>query len=344
MAARVLSAVVLALAGCNGGEDEPDRGATSPAPPTATAPEPEPAPPARVTLEEFDLPDGSRPHDVAPADDGSVWYTAQGSGELGSLDPDTGDVREIPLGAGSRPHGVIVGPDGAPWVTDGGLNAIVRVDPESDEVESFPLPASAPAANLNTATFDDDGVLWFTGQTGFYGRLDPDGGEVEVFPAPRGAGAYGIATTPGGDVFYASLAGSHIAEIDTRSGDAAPIEPPTAGQGARRVWPDSRGRIWVSEWNAGRLARYDPERDGWREWPLPGENPMPYAVYVDEDDHVWITDFGSNALVRFDPETERFRSFELPSDGAAVRQLLGRPGEVWGAESGVDRLVVARTG
>jgi streptogramin lyase len=26
-----------------------------------------------------------------------------------------------------------------------------------------------------------------------------------------------------------------------------------------------------------------------------------------------------------------------------VRQLLGRPGEVWGAESGVDKLVVIRT-
>ena len=29
---------------------------------------------------------------------------------------------------------------------------------------------------------------------------------------------------------------------------------------------------------------------------------------------------------------------------ANVRQLLGRPGEVWGAESGVDKLVVVRTG
>jgi len=26
-----------------------------------------------------------------------------------------------------------------------------------------------------------------------------------------------------------------------------------------------------------------------------------------------------------------------------VRQILGRPGEVWGAESGTDKLVVIRT-
>lgn len=33
----------------------------------------------------------------------------------------------------------------------------------------------------------------------------------------------------------------------------------------------------------------------------------------------------------------------MPSEPANVRQLLGRPGEVWGAESGVDKLVVIRT-
>jgi virginiamycin B lyase len=48
--------------------------------------------------------------------------------------------------------------------------------------------------------------------------------------------------------------------------------------------------------------------------------------------------------VRFDPERETFQSFPLEPAGAAVRQLLGRPGEVWGAESGADRLVVVRGG
>jgi virginiamycin B lyase len=58
---------------------------------------------------------------------------------------------------------------------------------------------------------------------------------------------------------------------------------------------------------------------------------------------VWLSDFGANALVRFDPSTERFTSFPLPTAEARVRQLLGRPGELWGAESAVDKLVVARS-
>jgi virginiamycin B lyase len=298
--------------------------------------------PPRVQLREYRVFHGAGPHDVAPAYDGTVWFTAQAAGELGRLDPRTGRSRRVPLGAGSAPHGVIVGPDRAAWVTDSGLNAIVRVDDRSLRVRRFSLPRDRAAVNLNTATFDRRGRLWFTGQAGIYGRLDPRSGRMRVFDAPRGPGPYGIATTAAGGVWYASLAGSHIARIDTRSGRARMFEPPTEGQGARRVWPDSRGRLWVSEWNAGKLAAYDPRTNRWREWRLPGTNPQPYAVYVDDTDRVWLTDFATNALVRFDPVRERFETFRLRSAGANVRQLLGRGDEVWGAESGTDRLVVAK--
>src|SRR3546814_14149680 len=113
--------------------------------------------------------------------------------------------------------------------------------------------------------------------------------------------------------------------------------PPTAGQGARRVWSDSRGRIWVSEWKSGQVSVFDPAGGGWRSWRLPGEDPRAYAVYVDEDDAVWLTDFGANAIVRFDPATETFTSFPSDRPAANVRQLLGRRGEGWGAGSGHDR-------
>lgn len=295
---------------------------------------------AKSEITEFPVQSGSHPHDVAPAPDGTVWFTAQRTGELGRLDPETGEFHHIPLGTGSQPHGVIIGPDDAAWVTDGGQNAIVRVDPETEAVEVFPLPDDAANANLNTATFDGNGILWFTGQNGIYGRVDPETGEVEVFDAPRGRGPYGIATTPDGDVYYASLAGSHIAKIDIETGEVTVIEPPTPNQGARRIWSDSEGRLWVSEWNAGQLGMYDPADESWQEWRLPGDNPMPYAVYVDERDDVWLSDFGNNSLVRFDPETETFETYAIPNPGAAVRQILGREGEVWGAESGADSLIL----
>ncbi len=293
-------------------------------------------------LVEYPVPGGSRPHDVAPAPDGRVWYTAQGSGELGVLDPVTGATRHIPLGPGSAPHGVIVGPDGAPWITDSGLNANVRVDPLTEEVRRYPLPESTGYANLNTAAFDASGRIWFTGQSGIFGVLDPASGAMSVFDAPRGRGPYGIAATPSGDIYFASLAGNYVGRVDLVTGAADVLEPPTLSQGARRVWSDSAGRIWVSQWIAGQVAVFDPATDRWREWSLPGPAPRAYAVYVDEYDAVWLSDFGANAIVRFDPATEEFLLFPLPANPGNVRQILGRPGEIWAPESAVDALVVIR--
>jgi virginiamycin B lyase len=143
-------------------------------------------------------------------------------------------------------------------------------------------------------------------------------------------------------VYYASLAGSYLGRVNLETGRVTVLQPPTRGQGARRVWSDSRGRLWISEWNAGKVGVYDPRTRRWREWRLPGRSPQAYAVYVDDTDAVWLSDFGANALVRFDPKTARFTTVRLPSADAAVRQLLGRPGELWGAESGVDKLVVVK--
>jgi virginiamycin B lyase len=290
----------------------------------------------------YAVPRGAHPHDVAPAPDGGVWYTAQMQGALGLLDPKTKKTIQIPLGVDSAPHGVIVGPDRAAWITDGGQNAILRVDPVTHAVRGFPLPPSAAGANLNTATFDRRGILWFTGQSGFYGRVDPATGKVDAWKAPKGVGPYGITTTPQGEVWYASLAGDHIARIDTVSGDALVIAPPKPGVGPRRIWSDSKGRLWVSFWNTGELGRYDPLAKSWKVWPLPNSKQGCYAVFVDDKDKVWVSDWGANALHRFDPVTETFESFVSNKSRADVRQILGRPGELWAAESGTDRLVVIR--
>lgn len=299
---------------------------------------------AQVTFQEYPLPARVGAHDVwaDPAPGGPVWFSAQRSGHLGRLDPKTGKVELIPLGSGSSPHGVILDAAGAPWLTDSGQNAIVRVDPKTREVKSWPLPADTGYANLNTAIFDKAGIHWFTGQSGYYGRLDPKTGDLKVFESPKGRGPYGIHATPDGTVYYASLAGSHIARIDAASGKAALIEPPTRHQGARRVWSDSKGMLWVAEWNSGQLSRYDPKSGAWAQWKAPGDYPRVYAVYVDETDKVWVSEWAAQAMLRFDPATQKFELFKSSTATPNVRQIHGRRGEVWTPESAADKLVVYR--
>ncbi|MDB5890859.1 MAG: Twin-arginine translocation pathway signal [Polaromonas sp.] len=283
-------------------------------------------------------------HDLAPAPDAGVWFTAQASGHLGWFDPRTAKTELTALGAGSSPHGVIQGPDKAAWITDSGQNAIVRVSWPDRKLQTFPMPAGTPFTNLNTAAFDGAGDLWFTGQSGYVGKVTVKTGEVSVKDAPRGRGPYGICSTPGGEVWWCSLAGSFIAQIDRRTGESTVVEPPTRQQGARRVWSDSRGRIWVSEWNSGNVSMHDPQTKAWRTWKLPGNAPKAYAVYVDERDTVWLAEWTSNAMFAFDPRTEQFERYAMPRANANVRQILGRAGEVWLPESGTEHISVIRTG
>ncbi|MBW3662807.1 MAG: hypothetical protein KY469_06880 [Actinobacteria bacterium] len=149
---------------------------------------------------------------------------------LGRLDPATGEVEEVDLGNGSAPHGVIVGPDGAAWVTDGGRNAIQRVDHDRLEVAEFPLPSAN--ANLNTAAFDGDGTLWFTGQSGVYGSVDGATGEVEVHDAPRGRGPYGIASTPDGTGTRRWRAATSLGSTGPTAASRSSTSRPTAAERA----------------------------------------------------------------------------------------------------------------
>jgi virginiamycin B lyase len=330
MASRSLSFVAVLVTTLVAFSASPAYGQTPTAAPEASC----------LTLTTYPVGAGEHPHDVAPAADGRwIWYTAQAAGQLGLFDPETGKADLIPLGEGSAPHGVIVEPDDAAWVTDGGLNAIVRVDDETHEVTTFPV--DVPSANLNTAVFDKDGVLWFTGQSGVVGRLDPKTGEMTTTTETNGRGPYGITSTPDGEVFFASLAGSYLGKATFEDGaiKIEVIDPPTSGAGPRRVWSDSKGIVWISEWNAGQVGRYDPKTGDFKEWKLPGDAPQAYAVFVDEHDLIWLSDFGGNAIVRFNPAAETFDSFPLPDQNGSVRQINGRAGEVWGAESASDKIV-----
>ncbi len=296
------------------------------------------SPDVRVTY--FDTPGIKGSRDVTSHSDGQrIWVCGQRNGTLGLLDPRDASVKVINLGENAAPHGVIIGPDKAAWVTEGGQNAIARIDSDSHRLELFRLPANRANANLNTGVFDLSGILWFTGQNGIIGRLDPKTAKMDVWDAPGGRGAYGITRTPKGDIWYVSLAGNHLARIDTTTARVTVVEPPTPGQGARRVWSDSSGKLWISEWNSGQLSMHNPASGQWKAWKLPGEKPRCYSVYVDPADMIWVTDFGANAILRFDPKTETFRAFPSDKSGANVRQMDGRAGEAWGGESGQNRII-----
>jgi len=77
---------------------------------------------------------------------------------------------------------------------------------------------------------------------------------MAVFGAPRGTGPCSIATTPNGQVFFASLAGSYLGHIDVEDCAVIVLEPPVPRQGAPRICADTRGELRIRGWNSGYLC------------------------------------------------------------------------------------------
>ena len=98
--------------------------------------------------------------------------------------------------------------------------------------------------------------------------------------------------------------------------------------------------VWSSGQGAGVAGLLNSEAGAVERIPLRARS-APHGVIVGPDEAAWLTDSGRNAIVRVDTET--FASVPLPDPNANVRQIHGRPGEVWGAESGARKLVVVRT-
>ena len=223
---------------------------------------------------------------------------------------------------------MIVGPDGAAWVTDSGLNAIVRVDPRRARCSVFPLPAERRHANLNTATFDS------RARSGSPARAGSTAGSTRR-PARSRSGTRRAAAAPTASRprRTATSTTPRSPAATSRASTSTParrrsIEPPTPGQGARRVWSRFPGpRLGQRVERRARSASTTRRTGGLAQWKLPGDAPRAYAVYVDERDKVWLSDFGANALVRFDPaDRDASRASRAIGAGAAVRQMLGRAG------------------
>ena len=157
---------------------------------------------------------------------------------------------------GAAPHGVITGPDGAAWVTDQGLDAIVRVTPGDFDVDVF------QRARLGTARIPASSTS--TGSCGSPARPASSAGSTRRPATSRRSrrraapGRTASRSRPSNEVWFVSLQQSYLGKVDKATGEINVIEPPTPGAGTRRVWSDSTGRLWISYWNAGMVAVYDP--------------------------------------------------------------------------------------
>jgi streptogramin lyase len=210
---------------------------------------------------------GSAPHTPVIVD-GIVWYTLQGSAQIGRLDPQAPagmQVRTFNVGPG--PYGIWVAPNKHLWVALHATNQIVDVDPANPEAMTritLPNAGSRP----RRIAVDRKGHVYYTDdgrQTGFLGRYDPTNPALPMaqrfseWPTPGGAGPYAITVGPAGDdrLFYGFTRRATIAVFDPKNPmtPQAEVQIPVQVAANRHMATDeTRRRIWLGLSGARRVA------------------------------------------------------------------------------------------
>ena len=298
-----------------------------------------------ISIKEWVVPSlGSRPHDPLATADGAIWWTGQWANVLGRLDPKTGDMKEYPLKTPrSGPHGLVADRDGNVWYTGNFQRHIGKLDPRTGEVTEYPLN-EAEARGPHTPVFDQQGVLWFTLQSGMVGRLNPRTGEMKIVRTPTAnTYPYGIQVNSRGVPWYVDFRGNRIGSVDPVTMEIREYSLPDPAARPRRLAITPDDVIWYTDYPRGFLGRFDPKNGEVREWPSPGgAESRPYGIAA-VGYTIWYSESGvrPNAMVRFDARTEKFQTWTIPSGGGVVRHMMATAdGNLVLACSGVNRVAL----
>jgi streptogramin lyase len=306
-------------------------------------------------LYEYPLPRTITPHDASVSvTDGLVYTVDQGADLMAVtnlatlttqyiLHPPQGAQAGRPGDMGASvlhgPHSLAQGPDGKWYTTNSFSKRIGIFNPKTMQWEES-IKLGGRAAYPHTIRFDNAGIAWFTlAGSEQVGRLDPRTREVKLIDLPpvRSMGAaggtipYGIDVSPiDGTVWYSRLFGDKIGRIDPKTLQVKEYDSPV--RGPRRMRFDKQGRLWLTGFSDGILARLQPNKyaaavgftaELYRlpEF-APGYQAAPYALGINpKTQDVWINEILTDRVFRFIPKSKRFVVYPLPLAGSYTRDF-----------------------
>jgi streptogramin lyase len=282
-----------------------------------TVTSPPAAPVVRYQVDFLGLALGSAPYDLV-LDEEVIWFTLQGSGQIGRIDTATRAVELIPIPtANSRPTGIDVAPDGQIWFAEA-TGRLGRLDPITRRITEFAFSSDLPATpHVEQLRVLNDREIWFT---------LPDHDRVVRFnsvnrqfvsvptritipgnPLPEGLTPTGLAIDEQGQPWIAAsgsgLVGRYAPGTLGLWAWYATTGPNSGPSGITTFVANGAREVWFAEGQAGNAGRLQIMR-GFAllrsEWaPLDGGQPA--GITVDADRHIWVADAARNVIYEVTP-------------------------------------------
>ena len=235
---------------------------------------------------EWDLPAGAHPHGLLVDRQNRVWYTGNGNGTIGMLDPVTGKVTEHKVPSGGDPHTLVIdNTQKTIWFSVQAGNRIGRLDMASGKVTEFKV-----SGNPYGIAIDKQGFVWFCEiGGGKIGRLDPATGGISEMDFGSGSQPRRMAVAPDGRLWVTLYGNGKLAEVDPAARKIVKEYKLPAGSdgGPYAVNVDGAGIVWVNEIKTDTVVRMNPANGEMKVVKLPSKNVGIRKMSVDAEGRLW---------------------------------------------------------
>ncbi len=288
-----------------------------------------------IVYVEYDMPGPTRmPFSAAPDKNGYLWIPNFGvANKISRLDPKTGAMTDYPvpnIGTAGI-HSAVPAADGSVWLTEQATNKIGRWDPVTQKITEYQdayLPGKegiSAGGSKHTLRIDPKGRVWSTGSP--LTMFDPETGKFTRIDVH--SNTYDVEVDKNGDVWFTAPGGNKIGRVDGTTMKVSEWPIPTPKGSPRRMAFAPDGSIWVGEF-AGKMARFDPKTETFKEYTLAGPEPNPYAVGVDAGGYVWYNSHLMDVVGRLDPKTGNVTEYPFPHSEICMREFFfDSQGRIW---------------
>jgi virginiamycin B lyase len=245
--------------------------------------------------------------------------------------PDTEDAR-TPQRSGSL---IQLDAKGNAWTVDLGIpNRLVKLDPRTGEQKDYPVPV--PDAGVHDLLVDREGMVWlgnftlnprmtkkpmvfmFDIEKETFRQFDPD--PKDELRTGFKSGMIGTAVDSKGNVYFNWMMSGGLSKIDRKTGEVTVFRLPTGNAVPYGASADKNDNIWLAEWGAGKIAKFDTTTNQWTEYTPPTypanfrRGPSP-----DSKNNVWFGIWNAGKrpakIVKLDQATGRMTEWSYPADG-----------------------------
>lgn len=253
--------------------------------------------PATQKFDEWDLPEGTRPHGLVVDEKGTVWMTGNGNGtllEAPFADGKPGRMVAHKTPSGGSPHTIIFDGRDALWFTNQSGDKVTRFERSSRKMTDFDTRDGPYGLAM-----DKDGNVWFCQASGQrVGRIDAKTGKVTEIDLGKGSLPRRIAAAPDNTLWVVRYGDGKLTRIDAKSAKVIKSYDMPAGEPGKpyAVSVDGAGKVWANEIGTDTVALFDPAKETFRVFDLPTKNEGIRKMIVDAKGRLWYMGSHSGKL------------------------------------------------